>query len=264
MKKTFVSITFILTLVILTLSGCIAPKDITKDFISEGDFVYYYRSEDEGYAVVDVTEQGSQKESLAIPPYFNDTIVNRMGYIKHTAWGGAKSYLIKERNISANTIFIPYTIKPHGPFPKLEGDKKLFFPCNNLRSVEDALRVGRWCNIYITILGYEAVDQLKLEETAYNSYREHLYIANTAYLFNYEEAPNEGYFFINDFERGGQIENTPYEPFREGYTFGGWYKEPECQNAWNFDQDTLPEAEYDEDNNLIFVETRLYAKWYQN
>ena len=53
-------------------------------------------------------------------------------------------------------------------------------------------------------------------------------IANTSYQFNYEGAPNEGYFYINDFARGGKIEGTPYEPQREGYTFGGWYKEPEC------------------------------------
>lgn len=44
-------------------------------------------------------------------------------------------------------------------------------------------------------------------------------------MFNYIGAPNDGYFFINDFERGGLIEDTPYEPQQEGYTFGGWYKD---------------------------------------
>ena len=86
-------------------------------------------------------------------------------------------------------------------------------------------------------------------------------IANTSYLFNYDKAPNDGYFFINEFTYGGRIENTPYEPIREGYTFGGWYKESACTNEWNFDEDRLPEAEHDEDGNLQFVETKLYAKW---
>ena len=89
-------------------------------------------------------------------------------------------------------------------------------------------------------------------------------IANTSYMFNYEGEPNEGYFFINDFERGRLIEDTPYEPRREGYTFAGWYKEPECVNAWDFTKDTLPAAEYDEEGNLLFVETKLYAKWNKN
>ena len=88
-----------------------------------------------------------------------------------------------------------------------------------------------------------------------------LQVTNTSYLFNYEGAPNDGYFFINDFGYGGKIENTPYEPKREGYTFGGWYKEPECINAWNFDEDKLPEAKQDEEGNAEFVETKLYAKW---
>ncbi|MBR2969233.1 MAG: InlB B-repeat-containing protein, partial [Clostridia bacterium] len=86
-------------------------------------------------------------------------------------------------------------------------------------------------------------------------------IANTCFMYNYCDAPNDGYFFINDFERGGLIENTPYEPTREGYVFAGWYKEPECINPWNFETDTLPEAEYDENGELVFVETILYAGW---
>ena len=90
-------------------------------------------------------------------------------------------------------------------------------------------------------------------------------IANTSYMFNYIGASNDGYFFTNDFERGGLIENTPYEPQRGGYTFGGWYKEPQCKTKWNFKTDKLPEATYDEDGYVTdFVETKLYAKWIKN
>ena len=85
--------------------------------------------------------------------------------------------------------------------------------------------------------------------------------ANTAYMFNYEGSPNEDYYFINDFERGGLIENTPYEPFREGYEFCGWYKESECKTKWDFITDVLPEPTYDENGELEYVETKLYAKW---
>ena len=86
-------------------------------------------------------------------------------------------------------------------------------------------------------------------------------IANTSYHFNYEGAPNNGYFFIDDFARGGKIENTPYEPQREGYNFAGWYKESECEHVWDFAEDTLPAAEYYEQGNLIFTETKLFANW---
>ena len=80
-------------------------------------------------------------------------------------------------------------------------------------------------------------------------------------MFNYEGSPNEDYYFINDFERGGLIENTPYEPFREGYEFCGWYKESECITKWDFTTDVLPSPTYDENGELEYVETKLYAKW---
>lgn len=89
----------------------------------------------------------------------------------------------------------------------------------------------------------------------------YIYKANTAYMFNYENSPNNDYYFINDFERGGLIENTPYEPYREGYTFTGWYKDSECTQKWDFELDTLPEPTYDGNGELEYVETRLYAGW---
>jgi uncharacterized repeat protein (TIGR02543 family) len=46
--------------------------------------------------------------------------------------------------------------------------------------------------------------------------------------------------------------DTPAAPTKTGYTFGGWYKEAECRNAWNFKTDTATP-------NLT-----LYAKWIAN
>ncbi|MBW7955095.1 InlB B-repeat-containing protein, partial [Candidatus Gracilibacteria bacterium] len=45
----------------------------------------------------------------------------------------------------------------------------------------------------------------------------------------------------------------PANPNRDGYTFGGWYKEEALTNAWNFATDTMP-------SNAI----TLYAKWNAN
>ncbi|MBO6302969.1 MAG: InlB B-repeat-containing protein [Ruminiclostridium sp.] len=41
----------------------------------------------------------------------------------------------------------------------------------------------------------------------------------------------------------------PTDPTKTGYTFGGWYKEEACTNAWNFSSDTV-------DDDIT-----LYAKW---
>lgn len=48
---------------------------------------------------------------------------------------------------------------------------------------------------------------------------------------------------------GDSIATAPAAPTRKGYTFGGWYKDAECKNAWNFATDKVT-------GNVT-----LYAKW---
>ncbi len=84
--------------------------------------------------------------------------------------------------------------------------------------------------------------------------------ANVAYFFNYEENPNEGYFFVDLLEESGKIIKPPYDPKREGYKFAGWYKEAECVNAWDFENDIV-EINFDEEGNRIYEEICLYARW---
>ncbi len=89
--------------------------------------------------------------------------------------------------------------------------------------------------------------------------------ANVSYFYNYETEENYGYYWIDDYDYGSKIEFIPPEPIREGYTFGGWFKEPECINKWDFETDVLPEerTEINEDGEeeVVYQETKLYAKW---
>jgi len=50
---------------------------------------------------------------------------------------------------------------------------------------------------------------------------------------------------------GGKV-TKPTDPTKEGYIFGGWYKEAGCTNAWAFDTDTVTSA------------VTIYAKWTAN
>ena len=47
----------------------------------------------------------------------------------------------------------------------------------------------------------------------------------------------------------GKKATEPAAPTAEGYTFGGWYKEAGCTNAWDFNSD------------VVNANTTLYAKW---
>lgn len=46
----------------------------------------------------------------------------------------------------------------------------------------------------------------------------------------------------------GDTMNVPSNPTKEGYTFGGWYTNSSCTDAWNF-------------NSAITKDMTLYAKW---
>ena len=50
----------------------------------------------------------------------------------------------------------------------------------------------------------------------------------------------------------GQLASEPSAPSETGYTFGGWYKEASCTNAWNFA------------NDVIEGNVELFAKWTVN
>ena len=78
-------------------------------------------------------------------------------------------------------------------------------------------------------------------------------------------APSNDYDFEQD-ENGQYYYNSkivaiPPDPKRKGYTFGGWYKELECINEWDFKTDTLPKLKLNENEEIVFQETTLYAKW---
>ena len=83
-------------------------------------------------------------------------------------------------------------------------------------------------------------------------------IANVSYYYNYEKEFET--FFIDDVD-GDKIKNIPPVPQREGYEFAGWYKEPECINEWDFENDIVQAKVYNSDNEYQYQETKLYAKW---
>ena len=95
------------------------------------------------------------------------------------------------------------------------------------------------------------------------------YYANVTYGYNYEAAPYLGIYWIDDYN-GTTIDFIPPDPFREGYTFEGWYKDEEGTEKWDFEKDIVPEKVVlrpaDSAHDVVYEDsnTILYAKWRKN
>ncbi len=59
---------------------------------------------------------------------------------------------------------------------------------------------------------------------------------------------------------GGKV-SLPITPEYTNFVFREWRYEGK---TWNFEYDTLPQAQYDEQEKEIYQETKLYAKWIKN
>jgi len=266
-------ITVLLAAVMLfSLASC-KPDSISEEFISDGLFKYYYIKKSDCYAIVGKTQE-TMPETLYIPAYYKGKNVECAYYrepaLNHYIYYGLSLCGVKR-------VYFPYACDL-SYFNEVSVPDEAFFVCENVfiynwlsYSVQPqsdyriCFLTKKLYEEYVNEYNTYMVGGIgKYITSYYDNFSYKVQIANTSYLFNYEGAPNSGYFFINDFERGEKIENTPYEPLRKGYTFGGWYKDAECTNKWDFETDKLPDAEYDENNIFKFVETCLYAKWIKN
>ena len=297
--KTFKRVLCVLfALGLVGLSGCFFPTEDGLRTENDGIYEYCYLKRTNDYTLLKaITEL---PETVYLPSHYKGKEIGGYGYTytpPATIGGGhERHYNLYMENVVR--VYFPYNcndstnfFSSRDSFVMSESLMEIFFVNNSssylffenlaIDNAPKPAETGEYPHreFYITENAYyRAIQQAKEDERVKEfhpvfgdsvsgfcrddfevSYS--LKIANTAYMFNYEGAPNDGYYFINDFGYGGLIEDTPYKPLREGYTFGGWYKEPECINEWDFDSDTLPAAEYDDEGNPLLNDIKLYARW---
>lgn len=238
-------------------------------------------SKDDRYVIVGAV--GELPKVTYIPAYYKGQEVIRIYYRVPSYIGGGTNYGIDLKGV--DKAYLPYTCSLTGFEDYTEefnsGRAKELYISYNYSGEghdweEDLVQYCSYYNekytVYFTPTTYELfIEEIKdeyylkeIDGVYWYDDNAEIRMANTAFMFNYENCPNDGYFFINDFEYGATIENTPYEPIRGGYTFGGWYKESACINAWNFESDTLPQTLYGEQEQEFYQETKIYAKWVKN
>ena len=195
-----------------------------------GDWEYEYK------------ETHKYLDYVFFPSHINNVKVVKIGL---DLWGSTGDYMGRGK------YFLPYTIKtvsePHNAnWYMISGDDCIWISVNGQGFYVPSEYYQLYCDRFANI-------------------KSSIYKANVVYNINYF---NEEYKYhcVDNYaysteEKASYITIIPPAPERNGYEFGGWYKEAECINLWDYDVDALPLVQYDENKEEIFQETVLYAKW---
>ena len=264
MKKKLCIIMAGLMLAAGLLTGCNEPENRYES----GDYVYsivFSESFTGGTITINgLTESGKGKEVLIVPATLDDKIIYY--------FAGQTLY----ESMNLKRVYIPGSMD----FNEAEDAEEKYDEMN----VEAVMLIGNnYCSLPDEIFDYSFV---RLPAANYPDLAEDgdKYIihpledgripdtipANVSYMYNYDGAKNTGYYWADDLN-GETIKNIPPDPVREGYTFGGWYKERACLTEWIFEENVIPEKEIfirqtesGSETVYVYQETQLFAKWIKN
>lgn len=211
-------------------------------------FIYTVGYDSNRVSILGLTDKGREQEYLVIPEKIDGKEVVSLSCSDYRTkkieekFGDKKYSGLQSDNIKKMFV-VPTVIVKYGAFFQYANDSiEVFYISNGVQLQENAHHY-----IYYYTKDNEMVGAGR--------------VANISYYYNYEQAPNNGYYWIDNYNYGEKITYIPEQPLRDGYTFEGWYKEEECINRWNFATDSLPSEQLDHDGNVVYQETKLYAKW---
>lgn len=248
-------LTLVLLINLFSLSGCKiegARKYSTEDFIycyikEPGSSIIGKPESCDYVAILELTEVGKTKDVIIIPEEIDGRPVVQIGAVGF----GYRYELDFDMRKSSTSIYLPKTIvidvthsisgndNPALPFKVYLVDLDKYEYLNYGPIIHVSKELYRKC------VSNNIID----EETGYaKGGGSTLKIANISFI-----SENETYFIAN-YDEGEKITYIPEDPVRTDYTFDGWYKEEECINKWNFENDIVA---FDATEKIL----KLYAKW---
>ncbi len=238
-SKKITSILLVFVLIVLSTAVLYGCGDKDNNFESEYFRYHIYYGKDYEVVFIDgLTEKGTKLKNIVIPLEIDGIPVT-----KYT--GIATAPNVRKIIVSYNMTRINSFggIAPGSMFVNDWPDdlKVLYVSCEYRRGMIMEP------DFYIATEALESYQENIPNPTVYT-------FANMQYMYNYDEAPNKGVFFIDDLDVGETLEVIPETPKREGYTFVGWYAEAECVNGISLD------GYVKDDEEIVY----LYAGWREN
>lgn len=234
----YVLSTFMLAGLITGIVTC-ENKYYGKTYLEYGDFKYSY-SIAKGYEIEELTDSAKVKTHIIIPSMIN---------------GNKIEYVFKIESEKLETIYC-----------ESETYNILEIDCPNLKKIVILNVQDDYSHVFdLSSAMHENVivgngnEELPIFQKIDKYYYPAQY-ANTVFYLNYESNTETGIYWIDYFDWGEKIDFMPKNPTRDGYSFGGWYLEPECINTLDSDY-FMPNEKADENGNVLFQQTSLYARW---
>lgn len=237
------------TLICFTWFCCITGCSLGKQNKEVVDKNFYCKVIDEKNIAIGNVKTYPKSGAVFFPEQIKNYIVSKIGFSSGLGFGG-NGYLetFRENETNIKRCYFPHTIKEvHSGYMSLSGGKgtKVFY-CGEIIDLGNLDVPYRAVEIYVPSEKYASFKEV-LSEYFGGS----LLTANVSYNLNYDE---NSYYYIDYYENGEKISYIPPIPQRNGYTFGGWFKEADCINQWIFDTDIVQISEETQ-------EIQLYAQW---
>lgn len=184
--------------------------------------------------------------AVFFPEHIGNYTVSKIGFASGLGFGGNGCLsTTKKGETNVQRCYFPHTIQEVRS-GYISSELKIFY-CGEVIDLIGFDVEFRNVEIYVPAEKYDLFKNVLSEKY----FRGSLLKANVSYHLNYDE---NNYYYIDYYENGEKILYIPPEPQRDGYAFGGWFKEADCINQWDFDADTVQISEEAQ-------EIQLYAKW---
>lgn len=186
----------------------------------------------------------TEKKAVFIPYFVENKKVTKLGF----------DVFMNEITMGSVTkverVYLPNSIEEFFTYV-MQRNKKVFY-CGNPTDLYHLCYGVEGYPIYVPYETYDEFNKLFI----YGNEENNLIKANVTYYLNYPDKIYEynEYYYIDYYDNGSLIEFIPPNPEKEGYTFEGWFKEPECINQWDFTKNLT----YNVEESPV---TNLYAKW---
>jgi len=273
-KINFIIIVIVVFTFTLLLTSCNNKKGDLDNPLIYGDYKYIILTDNNDQDYVDIlylSEEGVNKKELVIPTEIDGVPVKALGYKCSYTYGRgdivslALEKIFITENISINSNYMFHYSNDY------EDDlyKKIIYIPTDIEesdtNIDNAvIALGTYSDLYF--YSEDASKTIVMTDRLYSYCKRD---ANLQYNYNYDGSPNNGVYWLDDYD-DEVISYIPPIPERAGYEFTGWYKDSECINEWDFSSDMIPKKDMTEERlqtelymqiTYNYQKTELYAKW---